>query len=176
MPRSARRRTSTAARSSMRGPACGFEELLQFSVRYRGRPESPRRPAIGEHRVHGCIRLTCANSFLAHESSPYSCAKNHQERIPSPSRTRGAARTPLGPGEDGVSARPPVQTKGAVVLYLGDGPRAASTAWIIFGLSGLTREPKRATTRPSRPTRNLLKFHVMRPENSGFVSLPVRNA
>jgi len=41
-------------------------------------------------------------------------------------------------------------------------------------LSGLAREPNRAATRPSRPTRNLLKFQVIRPPNSGFVRLSVR--
>ncbi|MNN83434.1 hypothetical protein D3C81_2004700 [compost metagenome] len=47
-----------------------------------------------------------------------------------------------------------------------DQARAFSTAWISAGSSGAVRGEKRASTRPSLPTRNFSKFQVMSPGNS----------
>lgn len=54
------------------------------------------------------------------------------------------------------------------------GYSASSKAAISLGLSGLVFEENRARMVPSRPIGNLLKFQVMRPEKSGFVSEDVR--
>ena len=47
--------------------------------------------------------------------------------------------------------------------YGAEGVSACSMACTTSGDSGVVREPKRATTRPVRSIRNLLKFHVIAP-------------
>src|SRR5436190_11964838 len=51
--------------------------------------------------------------------------------------------------------------------------RYFSIACDTSSLSGFTLGSKRATTCPLRSTRNLLKFHLISPAKSGFVSLLV---
>src|SRR3982751_2062844 len=53
-------------------------------------------------------------------------------------------------------------------------PSACSTAATTFGSSGATLDGNRATTVPSRPMRNLAKFHSTSPAKAPPVSLPVR--
>src|SRR5579864_6110760 len=53
--------------------------------------------------------------------------------------------------------------------------RADSMALTTLGASGFTAGSKRASTLPSRPTRNLVKFHLMSPPVVGLAVLSVRN-
>jgi hypothetical protein len=52
---------------------------------------------------------------------------------------------------------------------------ALSIACVTFSPSGFSFVSKRAIIFPLRSTRNLLKFQLMSPPNSGLVSLLVRN-
>ena len=52
--------------------------------------------------------------------------------------------------------------------------RASSIAAAIFSLPGVSLLSKRFRIVPSRPIRNLLKFQLMSPENSGFVEASVK--
>src|ERR1019366_5564645 len=52
--------------------------------------------------------------------------------------------------------------------------RVFSIAALTSGESGVTAGSKRATTLPSRSTRNLVKFHLISPATAGLAAPPVR--
>ena len=101
----------------------------------------------------------------------------------SPTARLGATVKPLADarGSDGATtvrewfpARAHHNTVGDLVRRTSIYLSVFSIAALTSGESGVTAGSKRATTLPSRSTRNLVKFHLISPATAGLAAPPVR--